>query len=76
MGVNLLQVSRWLGHSLVQITANIHGHLFPEIYDLVISRLDRALCASMPGVDKNRALGGHGPTRIRADLDELISRSL
>jgi integrase len=31
MGANLLQVSRWLGHSTVQITADVYGHLFPEI---------------------------------------------
>ena len=28
MGANLLQVSRWLGHSTVQITADVYGHLF------------------------------------------------
>jgi hypothetical protein len=43
MGANLLQVSRWLGHSTVQITADAHGHLFPETNDLVIGRLDHAL---------------------------------
>jgi integrase len=29
-GANLLQVSRWLGHSTVQITADVYGHLFPR----------------------------------------------
>ena len=40
-GANLLQVSRWLGHSTVQITAVVYGHLFPETNDLVIGRLDK-----------------------------------
>jgi hypothetical protein len=48
MGANLLQVSRWLGHSTVQITADVYGHLFPETNDLVIGRLDKALQASLP----------------------------
>jgi integrase len=30
MAANLLQVSRWLGHSTVEITADGYGHLFPK----------------------------------------------
>jgi len=48
MSANLLQVSRWLGHSTVQITADVYGHLFPETNDLVIGRLDKALRAALP----------------------------
>jgi hypothetical protein len=48
MGANLLQVSRWLGHSTVQITADVYRHLFPETNDLVIGRLDHALRAALP----------------------------
>lgn len=48
IGANLLQVSRWLGHSTVQITADVYGHLFPETNDLVISRLDKALRTALP----------------------------
>ena len=48
MGANLLQVSRWLGHSTVQITADVYGHLFPETNDLVMGRLDKALRAALP----------------------------
>jgi integrase len=48
MGANLLQVSRWLGHSTVQITADVYGHLFPETNALVIGRLDKALRAALP----------------------------
>jgi hypothetical protein len=48
MGANLLEVSRWLGHSRVQITADVHGHLFPETNDLVIGHLDKALRAALP----------------------------
>jgi integrase len=51
MGANLLQVSRWLGHSTVQITADVHGHLFPETNDLVTGRLDRALRDALPHPD-------------------------
>jgi integrase len=40
MGANLLQVSRWLGHSSVQITADVYGHLFTETNDAVMARLD------------------------------------
>jgi integrase len=40
MGANLLQVSRWLGHSSVQITADVYGHLFSETNDAVMARLD------------------------------------
>ena len=43
MGANLLQVSRWLGHSSVKITADTYGHLFPETNAAVIDRLDLAL---------------------------------
>lgn len=39
-GANLLQVSRWLGHSSVQITADVYGHLFQETNDAVMARLD------------------------------------
>jgi integrase len=51
MGANLLQVSHWLGHSTVQITADVYGHLFPETNDLVIGRLDRALRDALPRPD-------------------------
>jgi integrase len=47
-GCQPAQVSRWLGHSTVQITADVYGHLFPETNDLVIGRLDKALCAALP----------------------------
>jgi integrase len=42
MGANLLQVSRWLGHSSVQITADVYGHMFTETNDAVMARLDEA----------------------------------
>ena len=61
MGANLLQVSRWLGHSTVQITADVYGHLFPETNDLVIGRLDRALRDALPHLDEQRSTGNAGP---------------
>jgi integrase len=45
MGANLLQVSRWLGHSSVQITADVYGHLFTETNDAVMARLDEVFAA-------------------------------
>ncbi|MGQ0832150.1 MAG: tyrosine-type recombinase/integrase [Microthrixaceae bacterium] len=42
MGANLLQVSRWLGHSSVQITGDVYGHLFSETNDAVMARVDEA----------------------------------
>jgi integrase len=44
-GANLLQVSRWLGHSSVQITADVYGHLFSETNDAVMARLDDTFSA-------------------------------
>jgi len=61
MGANLLQVSRWLGHSTVQITADVYGHLFPETNDLVIGRLDRALRDALPRSDEQPATGNTSP---------------
>lgn len=42
MGANLLQVSRWLGHSSVQITADVYGRLFSETNDAVMAWVDEA----------------------------------
>jgi integrase len=61
MGANLLQVSRWLGHSTVQITADVYGHLFPETNDLVIGRLDRALRDALPRPDQHPTTGNASP---------------
>jgi integrase len=61
MGANLLQVSRWLGHSTVQITADVYGHLFPETNDLVIGRLDRALRDALPHRDEEPTTGNGSP---------------
>lgn len=52
MGANLLQVSRWLGHSSVQITADVYGHLFQETNDALMARVDATF----------RALHGDGAT--------------
>jgi integrase len=46
MGANLLQVSRWLGHSSVQITADVYGHLFSETNDAVMARLAEVFAPS------------------------------
>jgi hypothetical protein len=59
MGANLLQVSRWLGHSTVEITADVYGHLFHETNDLVIGRLDKALRGALPRpADVTRTIDG------------------
>lgn len=54
---NLLRVSSWLGHSTVQITADIYGHLFRETNDLVVGRLDRALRKALARADKAAITG-------------------
>lgn len=46
---NLLQVSRWLGHSSVQITADVYGHLFHETNDAVMRRLDEVFAPHEAG---------------------------
>ncbi|MGH2473648.1 MAG: hypothetical protein ACRDIL_00165 [Candidatus Limnocylindrales bacterium] len=60
MGANLLEVSRWPGHSTVQITADVYGHLFPETNDLVIGRLDRALRDALPHLDEESTTSDAG----------------
>jgi integrase len=65
MGANLLQVSRWLGHSTVQITADVYGHLFPETNDLVIGRLDKALRAALPQPTDATPTVGNPDTNLR-----------
>jgi integrase len=57
MGANLLQVSRWLGHSSVLITADVYGHLFSETNDVVMSRLDDTFNAldATPGAEEGDA---------------------
>jgi integrase len=67
VGANLLQVSRWLGHSTVQITADVYGHLFPETNDLAIRRLDKALRAALPQPSDATANveDPHASTRVR-----------
>jgi integrase len=64
---NPLQVSRWLGHSTVQITADVYGHLFPETNDLAIGRLDKALRAALPQPSDATANveDPHASTRVR-----------
>jgi hypothetical protein len=66
MGANLLQVSRWLGHSTVQITAYVSGPLFPETNDLVIGRFDKALRAALPPTDPMDTIDdSSADTRVR-----------
>lgn len=38
-------MSRWLGHSSVQITADVYGHPFSETNDAVMARLDDTFSA-------------------------------
>ncbi|GGX34155.1 hypothetical protein GCM10010341_64570 [Streptomyces noursei] len=50
-GVSLLEVSRWLGHSTVQITADIYGHLTPDAGGKLRSVMDRVLTGASVGGD-------------------------
>ncbi|MFI5752066.1 tyrosine-type recombinase/integrase [Streptomyces sp. NPDC051644] len=42
-GVSLLDVSRWLGRSTIQITADIYGHLTPDAGGRLRSVMDQLL---------------------------------
>lgn len=42
-GVSLLEVSRWLGHATIQITADIYGHLTPDSGGRLRSVMDQVL---------------------------------
>jgi integrase len=42
-GVSLKEVSETLGHSQIGITANLYGHMFPEIRRHVADRMDEIL---------------------------------
>ncbi|MFJ8471512.1 tyrosine-type recombinase/integrase [Kitasatospora sp. NPDC094011] len=42
-GVSLLEVSRWLGHSTIRITADIYGHLSPDAGERLRAVMDEAL---------------------------------
>ncbi|MBW8739164.1 MAG: tyrosine-type recombinase/integrase [Streptomyces turgidiscabies] len=42
-GVSLLEVSRWLGHATIQITADIYGHLTPDAGGRLRSVMDQVL---------------------------------
>ncbi|GAA0421950.1 tyrosine-type recombinase/integrase [Streptomyces luteireticuli] len=51
-GVSLLEVSRWLGHATIQITADIYGHLTPDSGDKLRVVMDRVLSgADVAGAD-------------------------
>ncbi|MFI1209965.1 tyrosine-type recombinase/integrase [Streptomyces sp. NPDC020802] len=51
-GVSLLEVSRWLGHATIQITADIYGHLTPDAGGRLRSVMDQVLAgASVVGAD-------------------------
>ncbi|MFJ6604767.1 tyrosine-type recombinase/integrase [Streptomyces lydicus] len=45
-GLSLLEVSRWLGHATIQITADIYGHLTPDAGARMRSVMDGALAAA------------------------------
>lgn len=45
-GVSLLEVSRWSGHSTIQITADIYGHLTPGSDDKLKRVMDEVLTSA------------------------------
>ncbi|SHN28719.1 integrase [Actinacidiphila paucisporea] len=45
-GVSLLKVSRWLGHSTIQITADIYGHLTPGSGEKLKRVMDEVLASA------------------------------
>ncbi|MFC5675457.1 tyrosine-type recombinase/integrase [Streptomyces incanus] len=57
-GVSLLEVSRWLGHSTIQITADIYGHLTPDAGGRLRAVMDQVLTgASVVGADREDRAG-------------------
>ncbi|MFE3648595.1 tyrosine-type recombinase/integrase [Streptomyces sp. NPDC059152] len=45
-GLSLLEVSRWLGHATIQITADIYGHLTPDAGARMRSVMDGVLATT------------------------------
>ncbi|WP_343234864.1 site-specific integrase [Streptomyces sp. S4.7] len=39
-GISLVEMSRWLGHASIQITADIYGHLSPDARGRLVARID------------------------------------
>jgi integrase len=65
-GVSLLEVSRWLGHSTIQITADIYGHLSPDAGGRLRSVMNQVLTgASVVGADNVDRAGSVLTTRAR-----------
>ncbi|WP_327417649.1 tyrosine-type recombinase/integrase [Streptomyces sp. NBC_01233] len=57
-GVSLLEVSRWLGHATIQITADIYGHLTPDAGGRLRSVMDQVLTGvSVVGADHGARAG-------------------
>ncbi|TPQ16153.1 hypothetical protein FGD71_043410 [Streptomyces sporangiiformans] len=57
-GVSLLEVSRWLGHATIQITADIHGRLTPDAGGRLRSVMDQVLAGvSVVGADSEDRAG-------------------
>ena len=44
--MHVVAVSRFLGHSSIQITVDRYGHLFPDEQDRLAEALDRAYTAT------------------------------
>ncbi|MBC9718459.1 site-specific integrase [Streptomyces sp. TRM66268-LWL] len=42
-GISLVEMSRWLGHASIQITADIYGHLSPDARDRLVAIMDGSL---------------------------------
>jgi hypothetical protein len=57
-GVSLLEVSRWLGHATIQITADIYGRLTPDAGGRPRPVMDQVLTgASVVGTDNEDGAG-------------------
>ncbi|MCD9192241.1 hypothetical protein LUZ64_13590 [Streptomyces albireticuli] len=60
-GCSLLEVSRWLGHKSIRITADTYGHLVPESWERARKAMEAAMRPQLT------AIKGGSPERARRD---------
>jgi integrase len=63
-GVDILTISRRLGHSSPTVTLNIYGHLMPQTDDRAALAIEAALSASGTEVEQMDPLTGGNPVAI------------
>ena len=73
-GASLLYVKEALGHSSIQLTADIYGHLIPAADTRYVDRLDEVPKKAKRGTKrKNRAHESASPAQVTQNRDTAIS---